>query len=813
MSRKICALDTETYLIRAGLPAPRIVCVTYAAEDEVPGILLREEGVALTHQLLDDDWELTGQNFRFDVVCLCVADWDLFSKFVQAYDEGRIHDIGIRDTLYNLGTQGLFSAEDGDQKARQLLFNLGDIVKRRFRVDLSEDKAKTKNKINADGSETQTLVGSASAWRLRYSELDGVPLDQWPAEAKRYAQDDAVWTMKVHKDQGYIVNADMQTLAAFWLHLMGVYGVRTDPEYVARLADKLRKEFRIQNSILMEAGLLNEKKNPRKDWETKGQWGLARNMRQLRRRVAQAYGGETGLLKLEAIYRAQDMKTEAKKEAAKALTRARAAAKKADKLREKRIALGLPPEETPVEALVQTQGIEPVPEPETAEEDEDSGEGESDTVRVVDGVPMTDKGQVATDRDTLQKLVHPGAVEAVKEAFLADVPDDITAKVPSIRPYVEAVASIYGLSPSVFYNELILHEVGERSEVEKLLSTFVPVLLQGTQVPINPRWNPIVATGRTSASRPNLQQLPRKGGVRECFIPRPGYWYGAADYSSVELCTLGQVCIDLFGFSRLADAINAGMDPHLIFAANLMGITYEEILLRYAADDELAKEMRQAAKAANFGYPGGLGAESFREYARATYGVVMTPERAMELRAIFYATWVEVKKYHKYIGDMSNQSHHFTIKQHRSNRKRAGCTFTSGANSFFQGLAADGAKLAGWMIMRECYLERPYEIKNLDRLLEPVRAAVEVLRIEGTSPLYGSRPVGFIHDEFLSEHPVDRASEAMERKCVVMSAAMQIYTPAVKSKVEGALMLRWLKGAKPVRDESGRLVPWTPKSK
>jgi hypothetical protein len=803
--RKIAAVDTETYLTRAGVPAPKIVCVSFAGEDEAPGLVLREEGVALMHNFLDDDWELTGQNFRYDVGCFCVEDASLFPKFVQAYEEGRIHDIGIRDTLYNLGTQGLFSEDDGEQKAKQLQFSLAEIVKRRFRVDLSEDKAKTKTKILADGSESVTMTGSATAWRLRYSELDGVPLDHWPPEAKRYAQDDAVWTMKTHKDQDAgptIVNADMQTLSAFWLYLMGLYGVRTDPEYVAKLSTKLQKEFRIQNAILMEAGLLNEKKNPKKDWETKGQWGLARNMRQIRRRVASAYGGETALIKLEAIYRAQDMKTEAKKEAAKQLTRARAAAKKADKMREKLLAAGMVPEEVASTEPV----LETTPE-QDAEQDAEGGE-ESGTVKVVDGVPMTEKGQIATDRDTLQKLAHPKAVEAVKEAYLADVSDDSTVRVPSIRPYVDAVAGIFQLEPDAFYNELVLHETGERSEVEKLLSTFVPVLMQGTQVPVNPRWNPLVATGRTSCSRPNLQQLPRKGGVRECFIPRPGYWYGAADYSSVELCTLGQVCIDIFGFSRLADAINAGMDPHLVFAANLMGILYEEAVLRHATGDEAVGEMRQASKAANFGYPGGLGAESFREYARATYGVVMTPERAIELRAMFYTMWPEVKKYHKYIGDMSNQSHHFKIKQHRSNRVRAGCTFTSGANSLFQGLAADGAKLAGWMLMRECYLERPYEIKRPERLLLPVRAAVEVLRLEGTSPLYGSRPIGFIHDELISELPIETASEALERKCVIMSRCMSIYTPDVASKTEAALMKRWLKGAKPVRDGNGRLIPW-----
>ncbi|NDJ15658.1 MAG: hypothetical protein EBY17_31550 [Acidobacteriia bacterium] len=279
------------------------------------------------------------------------------------------------------------------------------------------------------------------------------------------------------------------------------------------------------------------------------------------------------------------MRSNEKKALAKLKTQAASKLKRENKAREKQ---GLPP--------LEEMSVSLPPTTESDEEDDDEGD---DTPKVVSGVPMTEKGQVATDRDTLVKLVHPEAHKAAKEAYMEDMPKDLDSLqgvVPSVKPFCREAGALFMIDGKEFYNHFVMHEVGDRSGVEKLLKTFIPVLLQGTQVPINPRWNVLVATGRTSCSKPNLQQLPRKGGVRECFIPRYGYHFIGADYSFVELCTLAEVCYALFKYSKLGDAINAGLDPHLDFAAALMGIPYEEAEARLAAGDEQVAEMRQAAK-------------------------------------------------------------------------------------------------------------------------------------------------------------------------------------------------------------------------
>jgi hypothetical protein len=110
-------------------------------------------------------------------------------------------------------------------------------------------------------------------------------------------------------------------------------------------------------------------------------------------------------------------------------------------------------------------------------------------------------------------------------------------------------------------------------------------------------------------------------------------------------------------------------------------------------------------------------------------------------------------------------------------RVRNGCSFTQAKNTPFQGLAADGAKLA---------------------LFELVRR--------------GWRVVGFIHDEVLVEVPEgcdydEKAGELVD----VLVTSMRRVCPNVNVECgDPVVMTRWSKDAEPVRDELQRLRPWSP---
>jgi len=351
-----------------------------------------------------------------------------------------------------------------------------------------------------------------------------------------------------------------------------------------------------------------------------------------------------------------------------------------------------------------------------------------------DKAPRTAKGSIKTDDQTLMKCDHPG-LDSLKEFKAA----------------------------------------------EKLNSTWMKYLKLGITKPIQPYYNVLVETGRTSCRSPNLQNPHRAQGLRECFIPRPGFYFAACDYTALEMCTLAQVCIWLFGGSNLAAAINDGIDPHLKLAAQILGLTYDQAYEDFCIGDNKIREMRQLAKAANFGYPGGMGADAFRTYA-AGYGVKLSLPQSENLRRDWFEAWPEMRKYFDHISSIT-KSPDQTLKQFVSNRHRGGIRFTSACNSYFQGLAADGAKAATYNVVRKCYSD-------------------------STSDLYGTRPIMFIHDEIIAEVPKRDAAKAAEELSKTMRESMQVYTPDVKIKTSVALMDRWYKNADESRNENGELILW-----
>lgn len=333
------------------------------------------------------------------------------------------------------------------------------------------------------------------------------------------------------------------------------------------------------------------------------------------------------------------------------------------------------------------------------------------------------------------------------------------------------------------FDDPILQMYARYSSLMKQLSTDIKLLKLGTSTPIHSNFEVLQESGRTGSSSPNLQNLPTSPGVRECFAPREGFVFAAADYSQFELRTLAQVCISRGWKSRLGEALNAGVDPHLKLASVMLSISYEEADERNKAGEQKLYLTRQTAKVGNFGYPGGLGIANFVKYARKNYGVIISEEEARELKyKYWYSAWPEMQLYLDWIGEIC-EAEHPQIKQLFSNRYRGGMGFCDGANTFFQGLAADAAKAAGFLIADECYVDH------------------------GT-PLFGCRLVNFVHDEFILEAPEEYAPEAAERLVELMIEGAEPFLPDVPPLAEPVLMRQWSKKAKELRDDNGRLVPW-----
>lgn len=327
----------------------------------------------------------------------------------------------------------------------------------------------------------------------------------------------------------------------------------------------------------------------------------------------------------------------------------------------------------------------------------------------------------------------------------------------------------------------VLLDYATLGTLKSVLSKDVGMIEAGGYFVVHTRMG-LAETGRSTSSGPNIQNLRTMPGIRECFVPSEGWVFAQADYSGLELSTLAEVCINVVGFSKLGEAINAGHDPHLMMAANILGISFEEAVARKG--EKAIKKARQLAKVANFGFPGGLGAATFVAFARASK-VVITEEEAKRLKAQWLETWPEMSRYFAWVNALPEDAEGRTVVQLYTGRVRGGATYTAACNSMFQGLGADATQRAGFYIARACYAEPD-------------------------SPLYGCRIVAYIHDEFILECPADRAPEAAEELARLMMKHANELLRNVPVKTEPVLMSLWCKDARALRDPAGRLVPWSP---
>jgi DNA polymerase-1 len=140
----------------------------------------------------------------------------------------------------------------------------------------------------------------------------------------------------------------------------------------------------------------------------------------------------------------------------------------------------------------------------------------------------------------------------------------------------------------------------EQRQITKLKGTYVdalPELVNPHTGRIHASFNQTVAaTGRLSASDPNLQNIPIRselgGQIRQAFVPQDGWVLLTADYSQVELRLLAHFT----GDPALRQAFAEDRDIHASVAAQIFGVP----------EAEVTKQMRRAAKTVNFGVVYGI---------------------------------------------------------------------------------------------------------------------------------------------------------------------------------------------------------------
>jgi hypothetical protein len=285
---------------------------------------------------------------------------------MQVYDEGRVHDTMVMRRL--------------SQIARGVMptgLSLAALVNEHLNLDISDTK-------HGD-----------DVWRLRYAELDGVPVDEWPESARAYAISDVEYTRDVYRvmwakgvkrtarllagthplaihtaDRGADYGAEVahQTRAAFVLHQPYVSGVALDRHRLAALRVEVDEQFYKSRSIAEQHGLIRP--------------SGSKDLERIRDAVSRSYQARDG--------------------------------------------------------------------------------GEP---------PSTDKGAVSTASSTLRECVDDEGLQALAES----------------------------------------------AKSEKLLTAFIQPLQSLPTPVVHSSYNVLVDSGRTSARRPNVQQVSRDGGLRECY--------------------------------------------------------------------------------------------------------------------------------------------------------------------------------------------------------------------------------------------------------------------------------------------------------
>lgn len=642
------AFDTETALIRPGCLAPPLTCVSWAEGPSGRVSLFdHREGPEVFEDNLFFSDKFVGHNVSYDLAVLCTEKPSLLPLVFAALEADRITDTRIRQKLIDIAQGQHKGYRDGaTEQWVEHLYSLDALAQRH--LDKKLDK---------------------HTWRLRYGELRGVPIEQWEEGARHYAEEDALTTLQVwqHQEKWLHLLADQyrQTRAAWWLHLISCWGIRTEEAAVQALELSVSRKLSAATALCRQHSLVRE--------------NGSRDTKKARRLMLQACE-----------------------------------------------ALGIKPKRTKTYTELKR----------------------ADT--------LTEKQEA--------KFSDPLFGVSLDEEACTTVKD----------PVLEAYSQV--------------------SSLKIIADTHIPALYNGVRGPIQPSFDSLIATGRTSCKGYSegaptngyqLQNVRRLPGIRECFVPRKGRLFLSADYDGLELRTFAQVCMWVVGWSRLGEALNSGKDPHSMLGASLLELSYEDMLQALKNKEPEAKDARQFSKVGNFGFQGGMGAESFRAHAREQFKIYKSHEECEHLHEMWKVQWAEQAEYFRWINSQCDPL--ADVKHFGSDRHRGSIRYTVACNTFFQGLAADATKHAGFAIAKECWAGED-------------------------SPLYGCRVVNYVHDEFILECPdsLPEARAAARRLVEVMCERAGEWLPDVPPTASPVLMTRWSKDADPTFDSNRELVPWSP---
>lgn len=736
MSGLLLSFDTETFLIVPTCTAPPLVCVSWATPDGSAGIF-KWDGDGLSDPRVDEakaraySWltdqatHLAGHNVSYDLAVLA-AEWpELMPSIWRALNEGRVHDTMIREKLRDIAFGEFRWRKQADGTSVHVNYSLLDLVRFRLGYDM------------AKGEDT---------WRMRYRELHGVPLAQWPMDATGYSIKDSTSTLAVFQSQeaerarvmaqtkgqnlpvlmygdahpdvsnGLDIFADeaAQVRAAFPIQLMTCWGMPLDGRKVNALEEAISTERQLLEDLLIEEGL-----------------------------VRLEYYKKTGSFKKA--------------------TRNTAVA----------------------QAYMQ---------------------------------------KVCADLELELRMTSGGKKGKPQVCLNAEACEDTGDEVLQAYADYTALGNVLG------------------KDIRAMRGAQLTINASTGQIECLPRihakFDSLVASGRTACGGAmiegekklrgfNLQNLRVDGETRSCFVPPPGWVFCLIDLKAAELYAVAQLCIKLFGFSRLGEVLTSleKNDPHITLVTNVVHKSYEEIAYYVEKKEPWAERARKVGKHSNYLFWGGGRERKFASLVQKLTNhvkpkrddtgrvvkagcskvdgcvegcgkILLTEAEAHANREGFLNTWPEAPMYLGLFEKLCKNGATVSVMQYLSGRIRGACRYSEGANTGFQGMIADLIKEALFHVSREMYdVECP-------RVPEHARDA------RGLPLLHGSRVVNLPHDEIISLVPRENAHDCAMRISEIVLEVGKRWTPDVPVTGDVYLSEFWSKRAKPVHGPDGRLIPW-----
>jgi DNA polymerase I-like protein with 3'-5' exonuclease and polymerase domains len=228
------AIDFETHLIGNEAVFPKPVCLSAYTGSEA-FLFNNDEARKFLAEHLNVDI-LIAHNAVFECGVIITHYPELAEKVFAALDNGLIYCTKVNEALWNI-----------QREKAMMKLTLADLVQHYFDTDISATK-------------------TADAWRLRYSELDGIPISEWPKEAVEYAIDDSIWAYKTKQKQKYI-NQQLALKSAVFLNIMGATGFSIDNERVLLLEKEIWEYLTPRYDFLVKEGFCDyiaRQKQPRK---------------------------------------------------------------------------------------------------------------------------------------------------------------------------------------------------------------------------------------------------------------------------------------------------------------------------------------------------------------------------------------------------------------------------------------------------------------------------------------------------------------------------------------------------------------------